>query len=169
MQLSTHTLTTFRNMLNALGGIVDKAAAQGDGATLIDARIAPDMLPLATQFRMIANFPLQALNSVAGTDIAANDEDPATLEEAKARITETLSLLGKAGDASFMSDDTMVDLDLPNGMKFKMSAADYVADWVFPNFYFHFTTAYAILRANGVELGKADVVPHMMRHLNTGS
>ncbi|MEP1606007.1 MAG: DUF1993 family protein, partial [Marinomonas sp.] len=91
-------------------------------------------------------------------------EDPASLDDAKARVAETLEMLSSVDESSLHGEDTMVDLELPNGMKFRMSVADYVSDWVFPNFYFHITTAYAIMRSKGVDLGKADLVPHMMQY-----
>jgi hypothetical protein len=58
----------------------------------------------------------------------------------------------------------MIGLELPNGMAFDLNAADYVRDWAVPQFYFHIMTVYAILRMRGVPLGKADFVPHMLRH-----
>ncbi|WP_298470721.1 DUF1993 family protein [uncultured Erythrobacter sp.] len=166
MTLQTHTISTWRNMLRALSGMLGKAAAHESAGTLMEGRLADDMLPFATQIRMLANFPRQALNSLANADFVSNEEDPTSLEDAKARIAETLAMLDTVADDAFIADEAMVDLDLPNGMKFRLSAADYVRDWAFPNFYFHVSIAYAIMRSNGVELGKADLVPHMMQHLS---
>lgn len=167
MTLQTHTISTWRNMLNALSGMLDMAANQEAADTMMEGQLADDMLPLAAQIRMIANFPRQALNSIAGTDLASNEEDPSSFEEAKARIAETLAMLDGVADNAFIADDAMVDLDLPNGMAFSLSAANYVRDWAFPNFYFHITTAYAIMRSNGVALGKANLVPHMMQYVKS--
>lgn len=161
------TITTFRNMLGALSGMFDKAANHEAADTLMEGRLAPDMLPLATQVRMLANFPRQALTTISSGSFASAEEDPATLAEAKARIAETLAMIDGFDESTVLADDAMVDLELPNGMKFHLSAADYVRDWVMPNFYFHTSIAYAIMRSAGVDLGKADLVPHMMRHLNT--
>ncbi len=160
-------ITTYRNMLTALSGMLDKATAHKAADTIIDGRLAPDMLPFATQIRMLANFPRQSLNMISSAELASNEDDPTTLAEAKARIAETLVMLDTFDEQTLLSDDSMVDLELPNGMKFRLSVADYVADWSFPNFYFHTSIAYAIMRSLGVELGKADLVPHMLRHLNT--
>ncbi|MEP2735246.1 MAG: DUF1993 domain-containing protein [Erythrobacter sp.] len=167
MTLQTHTITSWRNMLNALNGMLDMAAGHDAAGTMMEGRLADDMLPLATQIRMLANFPRQALNSLAGTDLASNEEDPSSFEEAKSRIAETLAMLDAVSDGAFIADDAMVDLDLPNGMAFSLSAADYVRDWAFPNFYFHTSIAYAIMRSTGVELGKVNLVPHMMQHIKS--
>ena len=60
--------------------------------------------------------------------------------------------------------DTPVDYTLPNGMRFVMSSAEYIRDWTLPNFYFHAATAYGLLRREGLALGKADFMTHMMRY-----
>ena len=164
----TTLIPTIRNMLTALSGMIDKAAAHDAASTMMDGRIAEDMLPFATQIRMIANFPRQAISTLSPTQLVSNEDDPASLEEAKARVQETLEMLSSVEESTFQSDDTMVDLELPNGMKFRLSVSDYVRDWVFPNFYFHTSIAYAIMRHKGVELGKADLVPHMIQHANMG-
>ena len=62
-------------------------------------------------------------------------------------------------------DDRPVSFDLPNGMVFDLTAAAYVRDWALPQFYFHLITAYAILRSQGIDLGKADYVQHLLPHL----
>lgn len=159
-------LTTWNNMFTALSGMLDKATAHETAGTIMEARLAPDMLPLGTQIRMVTNFPRQALGMIANAELQSNEVDPTTLEEAKVRISETIEMLGAVDEATFLANDTLVDLELPNGMKFRLSAADYVRDWALPNFYFHISTAYAIMRSKGVELGKADLMPHMMRHIN---
>ncbi len=165
----TTLIATSRNMLTAFSGMLNKAAGHETAATIMQARLADDMLPLATQIRMLANFPRQAVSAISAAQLASNEEDPATLDDAKARVAETLEMLTSVEGGSLMGADEMVDLTLPNGMKFRLSVADYVNDWIFPNFYFHITTAYAIMRSKGVELGKADLVPHMLKHLNTDS
>ena len=167
MTLQTDTIASWRNMLNALNGMLDIAASHEAADSLMEARLADDMFPLATQIRMLANFPRQWLNSLTGSDLAANEEDPATLTEAKARITETLAIFDALADDAFLADEAVVDLDLPNGMAFHLSAADYVRDWSLPNFYFHISTAYAIMRSKGVPLGKANLIPHMAQYVKS--
>jgi hypothetical protein len=167
MTLQTDTIASWRNMLNALNGMLDMAASHEAADSLMEARLADDMFPLATQIRMLANFPRQWLNNLTGSDLATNEEDPATLTEAKARITETLALFGGLADDAFLADDAMIDLDLPNGMAFHISASDFVRDWSLPNFYFHISTAYAIMRAKGVPLGKTNLVSHMRQYMKT--
>lgn len=68
------------------------------------------------------------------------------------------------GPAGWAEADETVDLTLPNGVRFVMSAEADIRDWIMPNFYFHVTMAYALLRKAGVPLGKMDFLPHMKRH-----
>ena len=97
-------------------------------------------------------------------------EHPGSIADAKGRIAQTLTLLeGLAPDALDAAVGTMIAHALPNGMIFDLSAEQYARDWALPQFYFHLMTAYAILRANGVELGKADYVAHMLPHLRPGT
>ena len=72
--------------------------------------------------------------------------------------------LGDIEPSDMKDADSTTVMDLPNGIQFTMTLAEYVRDWAMPNFYFHLTTAYAILRHEGVELGKADFVPHMFKY-----
>jgi hypothetical protein len=123
------------------------------------------MFPLATQARFTTQQVFNTLNRLYGTDHAGAEADHATLAEARAHVAEVRALIASAREASPVSEDTMIEFDLPNGMVFRLSAADYVRDWSLPQFHFHLMTAYAILRANGLAIGKADYLGYMMRHL----
>ena len=92
-------------------------------------------------------------------------EEVASLAEAQALIARTIAIIG-AADADQMDDAaaTTVVMNLPNGMVFSLSGADYVRDWSLPQFYFHLMASYALLRQSGVAIGKADYVPHMARY-----
>lgn len=168
--MGIHSLaaTTWQNMLQALQGMIDKAAAHADADTMMDARLAEDMHPLSTQFRFVANQPGEALVRLAGLEFTSSDEDPATLAEAKERLTKTQELVGSVKLESYLPADHTFDMTIPNGMTFHLTAADYLRDWHLPNFYFHTSIAYAIMRSRGVELGKADLIPHMARHFKAG-
>ena len=83
-----------------------------------------------------------------------------------ARIDETLSFLDAVpADALNAGAGRPLELALPTGMTFDLDGERYARDWALPQFYFHLTTAYAILRSRGVEIGKADYVPHMLAYL----
>lgn len=165
MELSAFTLATFSQMLGTFDHLLGKAAADPRGEALLSARLAEDMFPLATQVRFATHQVVNTLNRLAGTSLETEDADHATLADAHAHIAQIVAVLGATSPDAFVPDDTPVAFDLPNGMAFEMTAAEYVRDWSVPQFYFHLTTAYAILRKEGVSLGKADYVGYMMRHL----
>ena len=161
MTLRDLLIPTYRNTLRALGGMIDKAAAHETGEALLDERLAADMFPLAHQFRFLANLPGESLAKLTGVAFTSHDTDPGSLGEARVWLSQTLLHLDTVADADWMAEDEAFDLMLPNGMHFHLTAAQYVRDWVLPNFYFHASIAYAILRGKGVALGKGDLVPHM--------
>ncbi|MEC5292443.1 DUF1993 family protein [Aurantimonas sp. C2-6-R+9] len=97
-------------------------------------------------------------------------EEPETLSDAQARIGEALSLLGNLeSDALDAGADRTTTTEIPGGMIFDMTGEQYARDWALAQFYFHLTTAYAIPRSHGIELGKADYVPHRFAYLRPGS
>lgn len=181
MTLHDTLLPTYAQMLGALSAWLDKAAAArpDDADALMAARLAPDMFPLATQVRFgcvqalegiarLADAPLPpavATLLAEGRDAAAR---PGTLAAAQARIAETRAAVA-AAPAGDVDPATPIAHALPQGMIFDLTAAQYVRDWALPQFYFHVMAAYAILRAEGVALGKADYVAHMFAHLRPGT
>ena len=171
MSLTNLLVPTFVQMLNRLSTWLEKA----DGSTgdaLLSARLAPDMFPLSTQIRFACVQAQEAMCRLGALrDEGRNGaEHPGSIADAKGRIAQTLTLLeGLAPDALDAAVGTMIAHALPNGMIFDLSAEQYARDWALPQFYFHLMTAYAILRANGVELGKADYVAHMLPHLRPGT
>lgn len=165
MDTSALALTTFSQMLGTFDHMLGKAAADPRGEALLSARLADDMFPLATQVRFATQQVVNTLNRLAGASLESVDADHATFAEAHAHIAEIVAVLGATAPEAFVADDAPVEFDLPNGMVFHMTAAEYLRDWSLPQFYFHVTTAYAILRKEGVPLGKADYVGYIMRHL----
>ena len=180
MSLTNLLVPTFVQMLNRLSTWLEKA----DGSTgdaLLSARLAPDMFPLSTQIRFACVQAQEAMCRLKGEDFpdslgALRDEGrngaehPGSIADAKGRIAQTLALLeALAPDALDAAAGTMIAHALPNGMILDLTAEQYARDWALPQFYFHLMTAYAILRANGVELGKADYVAHMLPHLRPGT
>jgi hypothetical protein len=87
------------------------------------------------------------------------------LAEARGWVAEAKSQLEEWASRDFIAADAAVELAIPNGMNFDLSASEYVRDWALPQYYFHTTAAYSILRKAGIALGKADFVPYMMRYL----
>lgn len=182
MTLPDTLIPTWTNMLGALWGWLDKAEAERgpeSAGALLGARLAPDMYPLATQIRFacvqvlegLARLRGEALPDAVQTLLAeGRGGAPGTLAEARARITETLAAVERAAPTMPALDPaTPIAHTLPQGMVFDLDAAGYVRDWALPQFYFHLMAAYAILRAEGVGLGKADYVAHMFRYLRPGT
>jgi len=184
MSLTNLLIPSYTQMLRGLSGWLDKAQKQipeAEAEALLSGRLAPDMYPLSSQVRFAcfqaqeATFRLrgeplpEALEQVAREGQNAG-EQPGSISDAQARIGEALSLLGDLGsDALDAGAERSITLELPNGIIFDMTGAQYARDWALAQFYFHLITAYAILRSQGIELGKADYVPHMFAYLRPGS
>ena len=165
MQTNTLLLTTYDNMLASLDGWLAKAADHPDGDALLVRRLTEDMFPLARQIRFVCNLPGEAMAALAGAGFSSSDIDDETLSAARERIAATRALIAGWHGTPFGADEAPVEFSLANGMTFDLDTVSYVGDWALPQFYFHLTTAYAILRAAGVPIGKADYVGHMFRYL----
>ena len=154
---------------------------EGRAEALLSARLAPDMFPLSTQIRFACVQAQEAKYRLTGSafpeslgellDEARNaGERPGSIADAQARIAETIALLdGLAPGALDADPGSPIAHELPNGMIFDLTAEQYARDWALGQFYFHIMTAYAILRSEKVELGKADYIPHMLPHLRSSS
>jgi hypothetical protein len=155
------SVPAFRQMLKALSAILDKAAAHAaakkiDPSVFMAARLAPDMLPLPRQIHIAADFAKNTAARLAGVEPPKYADDETTFNELKARIAKTLDYVESIKPAQIDGSEER-DITIPIGGKptsFKGQA--YLVNFALPNFYFHMTTAYAILRHNGVEIGKRD-------------
>jgi len=179
MTLSDLLLPTYTQMLGTLSHWLDKAEAErgGEADALLAARLAPDMFPLATQVRFACRQAQEAVFRLQGRDFPpalnallvegrSGGEQPGTLADAKARVAETLTVVDAAAGEGFAVDpDATIAHALPNGMTLETTALVYARDWALPQFYFHVVTAYAILRAEGITLGKGDYAAHMLPYL----
>ncbi len=165
MSIKQQTLPVWNQMLATVDGLLAKAEAHEKGEELLNAKLADDMHPLSTQVRFVCNMPGEAMERIGGIDFASSDDDPGSLAEARASIAATRALIGEWDAAEFVADDAPIELVLPNGMTFDLTASEYVRDWSLAQFYFHVTTAYAILRQEGLAIGKIDYVPYMLRYM----
>jgi uncharacterized protein len=127
-------------------------------------RLAPDMLTLGTQVAFACNQPRGFARWCAGQDDQNLDPDVTTLEAAQGHIRDTQALLAGI-HASDSKLDEIKRTDLRPGLYCEMPARLYVSDFLIPNFYFHISMTYAILRKLGVPLGKADYMGFLMPHL----
>lgn len=184
MSLTNLLVPIYKQTLRAMSGWLDKAQAQlteVDAEALLSARLAPDMYPLSSQvcfvclqaqeavFRLRGETLPSTLDQLAATGRNAG-EQPGNLADAKARIAQALSFLDSVEpDALDAGAQRQITLALPNGIIFDMTGEQYARDWALAQFHFHLVTAYAILRNQGINLGKADYVPHMFAYLRPGT
>lgn len=183
MTLTAMLVPTYNQMLNALSGWLVKAEAQmpEKPEALLLARIAPDMFPLSTQVRFVCLQVREAVFRLRGmafpdsfVDLVNEGrnagQEPGTFASAQARISETLALLDSLPTRALDGDEMRpIAHEIPNGMIFDFTAVQYARDWALPQFYFHLMAAYAILRSEGVTLGKPDYIPHLFPYLRPGT
>jgi hypothetical protein len=162
-RLSDLSVPIFVQMLTSLTALLDKAVAFAeakkiDPKVLLDSRLAPDMFPLVRQVQLATDFAKGGAGRLAGVELPKYPDVETTIEELKQRIQTTIGFVTGLDKAAIDAGATR-DITLPiggNPMTFKGQV--YLAHLALPNFYFHCTTAYAILRHNGVEVGKRDFV-----------
>jgi uncharacterized protein len=148
---------TLKNLDAVLNKTEEHALARGfDVNNLVNARLAPDMLPFVAQVRIACDNAKSGAASLAQKPAPKHDDNETTFEEIHARIAKCLSFIDSLGEADFAKTtaDTVVPLAYPAGKALR--AEEYLFGRQIPNFYFHVVTAYDILRQGGVPLGKAD-------------
>ncbi len=161
-ELHAASAGAFTRMLANLSGCLDKAAAfaaekKFDPDVLFVARLAPDMLTLTGQIHLATAFAKNAAHRLAGTTPPNFTDLEPTLTAARARVAETQGILAAVKPADLEGGGAReITVQLGPDRSMTASGADYLSGFVLPNFYFHLTTAYAILRHNGVPLGKMD-------------
>jgi hypothetical protein len=163
MPLTLHDilLPTANRFLGSLDRILDKAVEfaarkQFDPVVLANARLAPDMFPLTRQVQIACDLVKGAAARLSGSEVPKHEDTETTFPELKARIAKTLAFVNSVPAERYAGgEDRDIVLQTRRG-ELRFQGRDYLRDFVLPNFYFHVTTAYAILRHNGVELGKAD-------------
>jgi len=164
MSLSMYaaSVPVFQKMLGALAAVLEKAEAHAqqhriDPAALLQARLYPDMFPLLRQVQVASDFAKGAGARLAGQEAPHYEDNEQGFAELQQRITKTLGYLATLAPADF---DTAAERAITHGAgeraRHFARGDDYLTGFVLPNFFFHVTTAYAILRHNGVPLGKRD-------------
>ena len=153
----------FANTLKNLSAILDKAQAHAearkiDPLVLTSSRLYPDMFTLQRQVQIACDTAKGAVARLAGVENPKHEDTETTIEELKARIAKTLAFIGTVKAAQIDgSEENEIALKLGT-LEVKWKGMQYLLGFAWPNFYFHATTAYAILRHNGVELGKRDFI-----------
>jgi len=151
----------FDSRLNTLSLLVDQAAAHFDGDDFLQFRLAADMLPLGTQIAFTCNQPHNFAQWICGADVTTLDAELESMAAATRLIAKTRETLSSI-DVQNVSVPEGKRLDFGPNRYAELSAAEYIEDFLIPNFYFHLVTAYDILRANGVKIGKANYMAHLL-------
>jgi hypothetical protein len=162
ISMSSASVPVFKHMLQNLSHFLDKAAAHAeakkfDAANLLADRLAPDMLPFTKQVQIATDSAKLCVGRIAGVEWPKFEDNETTIAELKARIQKTIDFMASIPAAQLDGTEAK-EITIPTGRETTrtMTAEDYLRFHAFPNFFFHVTTAYAILRHNGVELGKRD-------------
>ena len=151
----------FVNTLGNLAAILDKAQAHCDARkidplVLTGYRLFPDMFPLSRQVQIACDTAKGAVARLAGAEIPKHEDSERTFAELKARIAKTIDFVQSVKRERIDgAEDKEIVLQMRSGER-RFTGLQYLLGHALPNFYFHVTTAYNILRHNGVELGKAD-------------
>lgn len=159
-EIYSFTVPMFEKMLTAMKTVLEKgeAFAKEKGtseAEMLDSRLAPDMLPLTRQVQIATDNAKGACARLTGMEIPKYEDDETTFAQLLARIDKTLALLKTVPESAF-EQAAQAQVTLPYFPGKYMTGEGYAHEYVIPNFLFHVTTAYAILRMKGVPLGKGD-------------
>jgi hypothetical protein len=152
----------FVSSLRDMRAWLDKAASEKSEAELLDARLAPDMHPLPAQYQMASDSAKNAIARLCGMEAPVMADTEASFAELQDRCDRTIAFIESIDRAALAgAEDREVSLRFPNGMGYRFSGKAYLTGFALPNFFFHATTAYAILRAAGISLGKPDFLQHL--------
>ena len=163
MKFSMHAMSVdvFANALGNLSWVLEKAAASAaqrkfDPAVLLAARLAPDMLPLTRQVQIASDIAKNSVARLAAQDPPRFEDTETTIEQLRARLARAIDYL-RSIPASALEGAETRDIKVPTGERtLEFKGLEFLQRWAIPNVFFHVTTAYDILRHNGVELGKRD-------------
>ena len=164
MSIYNATIPVFEQLLTALSAIIDKAKAHAEGhkidpTALTSARLRPDMFPFVKQVQVACDWAKNIGARLSGAEPPKFEDHEATFDDLQARIAKTLDFLRSLSrqDVDAGAERTVV-FPMGGGNKMKMKGSDYAFHLGLPNFYFHLTTAYGILRHSGIEIGKRDFI-----------
>jgi hypothetical protein len=163
MTISIYDLTipVLTRGLTNLSAILEKASAHAaakkfDPAVLVQARLFPDMFPLSRQVQITCDTAKGAAARLAGIEVPKHEDNEVSLDELKQRIAKTLDFVKSVKPGQLEGAETRtIELKFPS-RTISFSGLSYLVDFVLPNFYFHESMTYALLRSNGVDVGKMD-------------
>ena len=156
-------VTSCTRALRNLDAILAKAVAFADAkkidhSVLLQSRLAPDMFPLVRQVQLVTDYAKGAAARLGGVENPRYEDTETTFDGLRQRLKRTLDFIASVPDAGYAGAEDR-DITLQAGPRtFEFKGLDYLVGFVLPNLNFHATTAYLILRHNGVEVGKADYI-----------
>jgi hypothetical protein len=156
------SVPVFVNALANMRAWLDKAAAGKPESELIGARLAPDMRPLTFQYQSASDSAKNGVARLVGIEAPSMPDTEASFAELRERCDKTIAFVRSIDPSAFAdSASRTVELKFPNGHGYRFTGQDYLTGFALPNFFFHVTIAYAILRQAGVSLGKPDFLQHL--------
>jgi hypothetical protein len=162
ISMYTASVPVFKQMLDSMSHVLSKAEAHAEAKKIepqvfLQARLAPDMFALVRQVQIAADFAKGVCARLAGAEVPAYEDNEQSFADLQARIKKTLDFIAELSPAGFDGSDTREIVLRPGTPKEKkLSGQQYLLGYGLPQFFFHATTTYAILRHNGVEVGKGD-------------
>jgi hypothetical protein len=170
MSLSMYdaSVPVFRQMLSALIAIMDKAAAHAeakkiDQLVFTNGRLSADMFPFTRQIFVASDFAKGATARLAGAEVPKYEDTATTFAELQARLKKTLDFIATFKPAQFEGAESRDIVIQMRGEPTTFKGRPYLLHYAMPNFYFHATTAYDILRHMGVEIGKPDFIHQLIK------
>ena len=163
MKISMYALShdVFRKSLTQLLHVMDKGVASAkarnfDTSVLVAARLAPDMLSFSKQIQLTSDFAKNSMARLAGIDPPKFEDNETTMDELIARVKKTLDYLATVPATALEGSETR-DIKIPlRDRTVEFKGLVFLQNWALPNFFFHYVTAYNLLRHNGVDIGKKD-------------
>ena len=163
MKISMYALShdVFKKSLGQLQHVMEKGIANAkarsfDTSVLVGARLAPDMLPFSKQIQLTSDFAKNSMARLAGIDPPKFEDNETTMEELLARVKKTLEYIDTVPAMALEGSETR-DIRIPlRDRTVEFKGLQFLQHWALPNFFFHYVTAYNLLRHNGVDIGKRD-------------
>ena len=160
----TSSIPVFKQMLGGLQTVLHKAQAHAtdkkiDPNALLQARLFPDMFPLLRQVQVASDFAKSVSARLAGVEVPKTEDNEQTFEQLQTRIETVLAFIDSLDAAKFddaATREIVTQAGTPKEKRF--TGQSYLLNYGLPHFFFHTTTAYAVLRHNGVEVGKKDYI-----------
>jgi uncharacterized protein len=163
MKVSMYAMShdVFKKALLQLDHVMEKGVASAkarnfDTSVLVNARLAPDMLPFVKQIQLTSDFAKNSMARLAGVDPPKFEDSESTMDELFARVKKTIEYIDSVAPAALEGSETR-DIRIPlRDRTVEFKGLEFLQVWAIPNFFFHHVTAYNLLRHNGVDVGKRD-------------